>query len=495
MKRPAGNSSLLNCHILTFYFIVMFLVAPQAYCSQISNHVRVAYLAMNDPGTPEKIHQLIKRNQKYYQNGSAGPDILNLVGQYSGLAVKAHYKNTGKLIKTMLQLAATESDPVKREQQLAYTLGWITHGYLDVFEHAVVNQYGGYFKTNEHRHKKLELFESTHVMAISQFPIESFVTDRLSLPAQFLQRTFLETYPLALDLGFEAADLWLAATVMEGFTANMVKEFSTQKRQNTVAASVYQEKPGLAPLCLEYSEILSPLFIGIDSSYVRLSEEPESSVIKAGFTFHVQDNSLMVSYISDWYESNRKAVKSIVARFIYLADFLSVQNGRIAIAPDIDPAVRDYDWDTGRLESTGDRYAIKVSENFKFIEELELLWEIYDENRRVTAGTESIFLLQPDLVGTFSFTIPMTERIYSEVSGRHLKMKAALRAKNNNTMRSMPGPYATAFEFLLDEDTCRIQLPVSNRAPIEATDEKAFWVPAPIEVKKGGLVQGKKKKS
>jgi hypothetical protein len=55
-------------------FVLFGFVASPLLASQIANHIRVAYLAIDDPRTPPVIQQILRKpeNREAYAAGAAG---------------------------------------------------------------------------------------------------------------------------------------------------------------------------------------------------------------------------------------------------------------------------------------------------------------------------------------------------------------------------------------------------------------------------------------
>jgi hypothetical protein len=184
---------------LILVIILLPLRAP-AEASQIANHVRIAHLAWEHPRMPDALRLILLRHFDAYLAGAAGPDVFtNLVGHYDELAHTPHYHRTGELIRQMLAIAYSQPEVHLRERYLAYTVGWITHYYVDIHEHRLVNGYGGYFKHESPRHKTLEHFEIAHVMTRSEHPDTlPYVAAASGLPIPFVVDALFRTFPQSL---------------------------------------------------------------------------------------------------------------------------------------------------------------------------------------------------------------------------------------------------------------------------------------------------------
>jgi hypothetical protein len=144
--------------------LVTMLVSP--VCSgQIGSHIYTA-LRMRDHLSP-KCRAIVDSNLAAYLSGAQGPDTTGVVQHGLGslstmptptVGEESHYDKTGELTLNILFSA-------KKDAEIAFALGWITHYLNDQYVHPVVNRYGGYYKVDPRRHKALEQLESKYVYA------------------------------------------------------------------------------------------------------------------------------------------------------------------------------------------------------------------------------------------------------------------------------------------------------------------------------------------
>lgn len=156
---------------MKFRIVAVLAVALVVICSaglqagQIASHIYTA-LQMRGHLSPA-CRSIVDTNLDAYLAGAQGPDITGVVqhglGRLSTMPVptvgeESHYDHTG-------ELAANIVFSAKKPAEQAFALGWITHYFNDKHVHALVNQYGGYYKVAGPYHKVLEQLESKHVYA------------------------------------------------------------------------------------------------------------------------------------------------------------------------------------------------------------------------------------------------------------------------------------------------------------------------------------------
>ena len=474
-----------------------FWIASPASSSQIANHIRVAMLAYEDARTPRVIKEILEYTLNYYKAGAAGPDVFdNIEGTLHLVRKTSHYESTGKLIQNMLRLSLEEfSDELKT--RFAYTLGWITHYYLDTEEHKVVNRYGGYYEIDHGRHKNLEMFETAHIYVFEQ-PDPRGAPDHYIAPwsrtiTEFLNRAFGETYPgigrqIRQILGIQETawnitrDLDFAGAGMERFTRGTVGDFIADTPGSTWVTTTTNTLIGPLPARSEYSRLLRPLEVSVPKLEIRPSARVSGkNALLANVDYVVNDDTLFVGYISDWYEANQKALDNIVAIFKTIAaqlcdpdpdcsSYSAKWRGRVF------PMLPDYNMDTGELEgSAGQTKATQDSYSFQRRNPtLELKWEILDSrDTRILEGkptaisltglrTENESAYLQIRRGTVPIEVDDIDRIVGAGNGP-FRFKAVLRILTNDT-------YATAFKFPKPE-SARTEPLRKEKVPIEASDE------------------------
>lgn len=457
-----------------------------ARASQIANHIRIAYKAMDDPRTPPLIREILSKNLESYAAGAAGPDILtNVTGQHSALAELPHYSRTSNLITNMLWLLSQGKDP-NTESYLAYVLGWLTHGYQDIFEHAVVDRYGGYYQIKENRpwHKQLEMFETAHVFAIAGYnPDRPYVAKREWFPSMLLKSAFQLTYGSA-DLSkvvgfdptqsighmFDSGVLHTEAYLMQFFTENL--QAATKQHLYGPGIETVQAFVGAVPIYSDYEATMKPLWLAVDYFGYRNPAVPEEG-LQVDLTYLMNDNKFKVSYISDWYASNDKSVEAIVGSFNRIASSVHRVGNQIVIDSDIQTGMPNFDWDSGRPEGQPDADLRAIQ--LKPVDELAVVWQIYDGSRQVAQGIEKI--PNADVSGTHQFTIPLSSDLMPLSRERELQWKGALRMVSKN-VDLHPDGYVTAFRFDVSENGTKLVEAVKR--PVEASVTKSFRQASPL---------------
>jgi hypothetical protein len=473
----------------------LVLWGPQPLeASQIANHLRIAHFAWEDPRVPLQLRLVILRHFPAYLAGAAGPDVYtNLVGQYDELAHMPHYHRTGRLIREMLGIAYAQPDVRLRERYLAYTLGWITHYYVDTCEHQLVNRFGGYYKHDAARHKTLETFEIAHVLARSEHPDTlPYVAPASGLPAEFVTEALRRTFPervggspaalsaatcLATMFGQNCGpaiqsmirrvrsasptmtDIEVAAAILEEFTLIGIDEFRSQRRVGTVQ----EETMGLIPFQFEYERLLAP----VELTVTRASVDPRGTgavAVEAEWVVH--DDSLTIAYVTDWYEANRRALADIVGTF----RSVSATVWRTPVE------LPDFDLDSGLPEgSAGDAQAMATSRSFRRVRAAEIDWAVVSPTGAVLdTGAHTIDIGARPVAretryrrmrtGRVSFRIPARSSFFS-TPGRQIAIRVRLRLMNNNPSL-MTGRYVTAFKF-----PAKGQSMVERRLDVDAIDE------------------------
>ena len=143
--------------------LLLTTLVPCAHAGQIGCHIYTA-LRMKDH-LSGNCRVIVDTYPDAYLAGAQGPDITGVVqhglGRKSTMPVttigeESHYDKTGRLALNILFAA-------KKDAEIAFALGWMTHFLSDRHVHPVVNRYGGFYQVDEARHKALEQLESKHV--------------------------------------------------------------------------------------------------------------------------------------------------------------------------------------------------------------------------------------------------------------------------------------------------------------------------------------------
>lgn len=139
------------------------LATPVAHAGQMSSHV---YTALRSKaflsGSAQKI---VEGNTALYLAGAQGPDVtgvvMNALDGYSlanSVGKETHYD------PLKAHLALNIYDAARNDAERAYAIGWISHYINDIYVHAVVNEYGGYYAVADQHHKELEQLETRYVL-------------------------------------------------------------------------------------------------------------------------------------------------------------------------------------------------------------------------------------------------------------------------------------------------------------------------------------------
>lgn len=461
---------------------ILFLVYPVApvLASQIANHIRVARLARDHRDTPRDVREFLLRYSDFYEAGAAGPDVIgNVLGSLPGFstAKNAHYKKTGALIMNMLKVSYRQQDEARGAEYLAYTLGWMTHFFVDVHEHKVINDYGGLFDIDPERHIRLEMLEIAHVYEISeQERAAPYIALAKGIPSDLMREAYQDTYSKPLGEfgplirlragGARQAteeNIGSAAFFMERFTNLTLRQYRAQLEVSALESFRYGEY-GLGHIPMreeEYWNILQP--VGVRIEKLAGDRKGISAVVK----WHISDTTLQVGYLTDWYNTNSLAINAIVAKFRQLP-----RGGLSLHFPDMN-------LDTGDLETAGFSKARIISGKFKSIEELELEWKVFGKSGKILhsdkkkihfgkilAIWETRYVKRKE--GTLRISIPAKPALFCRGNQR-LEMQVRLRMLNTNT-HLMQGPYATSFKFEAGHWSSGVDVDMSRKVPIEASE-------------------------
>lgn len=105
----------------------------------------------------------VKKFEPEYLAGAQGPDTSGVVMHaldtvWSSVGEETHYD----ALKAELALNILDAASDMREK--AYAVGWISHYINDIYVHAVVNEWGGYYKVAPYHHKEMEQLETMHAI-------------------------------------------------------------------------------------------------------------------------------------------------------------------------------------------------------------------------------------------------------------------------------------------------------------------------------------------
>lgn len=511
---------------------LMLGLANWAVGSQIANHIRVALLVKDDPRTPPQIKALLDRNLDFYKAGAAGPDVLtNLVGVLShkhheerelgkreylkygfSLAKDAHYRRTGQLLTQMLRLAASEKDPLKREQQLAYALGWLTHYWVDSMEHVVVNQYGGFYEVNPLWHRQMEAFESTHVFSIADHPPESYIAPAAGFPTDFVNHAFGAAFPDYWNRGTKekgqalaskfmrklgsgkawgiTKDLDAASYVMEAFTQSMVDKFR-QQRGNVVSVTADMAMNVETPLGGAYHWAVEPLMIHVDHARIHVEADKSKVIVRAELEWWVLDGSLLLAYITDWYPSIDAAREKLIADFVRLGPSITGTSPPINIDKNAGGFFQDLNLDTGEHENMGSANSTAMSEKFKALQEIEIEWALAGEGGsklkngkiKVDIGAEDLWLPGGKPITSFHGFAPIeVELPFSTlgVESSQAELSATIRGMNP-IPHLISGPYLKGLVFESNHGGWPVLKDTKTKAVVEDSDRTEFELPSSVE--------------
>jgi hypothetical protein len=302
-------------------------LASQAWASQSVAHVYVALKAYDS--APQAVKELIDRDREAYLAGATGPDICLLTYlsaeafsmDHPGL--EAHYNRTGQIIMNMLKLAAADPDPGKRDQGIAFALGWITHYSTDCVVHAIINNFGGYFEEGGDyvvRHKHLELAECEHVFSKNFGDPGEYTINPSEVPASLITAAFNETFPD--NIVYKPITQYSAL----GFTGDVVKSAVIMQQAGSWFHSVHVKDPnysgavfsmalkGTPPTPEEYRAMMQPLKI----DRVELEPpDPDSGETRSKMkvTYTVNDFALHKLFFQQFDSQIGRAISDSVGHF------------------------------------------------------------------------------------------------------------------------------------------------------------------------------------
>ncbi len=170
--------------------LLSLFCASILFAGQIPSHIQTGDLIRQANPNIEKI---IAAAPEAYLAGSNGPDISNIMHYLTTPSIgdESHYEKTGDLTIAIMEQADTD-------EEKAFALGWMTHWVNDYFIHALVNQWGGWFESDEHRHKALEMLENKYVYSAKS--IRKYQPDTIPAPMgndtyDAVYQAFKKTYP------------------------------------------------------------------------------------------------------------------------------------------------------------------------------------------------------------------------------------------------------------------------------------------------------------
>jgi len=143
---------------------LMLASGMSGLAGQMAGHTYVALQARKFLSGPARL--AVDTNLNAYLSGAQGPDVIGVVmtkldtaSAFNSVGQETHYSDQ------KATLAVNILDCATTDEERAYALGWMTHYANDIFVHAVVNDYGGYYAVDDKHHKVLEQLETKHVFA------------------------------------------------------------------------------------------------------------------------------------------------------------------------------------------------------------------------------------------------------------------------------------------------------------------------------------------
>lgn len=152
-------------HLISLLIVLcLTLSGLPARCGQMSSHV---FTAIRSKGSlTGSAAKCVTDNEPFYLAGAQGPDIVGVVmpgldslSAFNSVGEETHYS------EKKAELAMNILDGARNDKERAFAIGWISHYINDINVHALVNDYGGYYKKDPDHHKVLEQIETKHAMA------------------------------------------------------------------------------------------------------------------------------------------------------------------------------------------------------------------------------------------------------------------------------------------------------------------------------------------
>jgi hypothetical protein len=145
--------------------------------------------------------QIVEANPTAYLAGAQGPDVtgvvMNALDSYSrksSAGKETHYDPLKH------HLAINILDAARNDAERAYAIGWISHYINDIFIHAIINEYGGYYAVADIHHKELEQLETRYVLDAHKDLVtltqvnQDYGANNLTF-AEFILSGFKQTFP------------------------------------------------------------------------------------------------------------------------------------------------------------------------------------------------------------------------------------------------------------------------------------------------------------
>jgi hypothetical protein len=185
---------------VTYALVAFTCVTTQvARAGQMSSHV---YTALRSKAfLTGAAQQIVEANLPAYLAGAQGPDVtgvvMNALDSYSrksSAGKETHYDPLKH------HLAINLYDGARNDAERAYAIGWISHYINDIFIHAVINDYGGYYAVADVHHKELEQLETRYVLDVHKDLVTTTQVNQdygaySPTFAEFIFNGFKQTFP------------------------------------------------------------------------------------------------------------------------------------------------------------------------------------------------------------------------------------------------------------------------------------------------------------
>ncbi len=145
--------------------------------------------------------RVVEANPGAYLAGAQGPDVTGVVMNaldslsfWSSVGKETHYD------PLKAHLALNIYDAARNDAERAYAIGWISHYINDIYIHAIINEYGGYYAVADHHHKELEQLETGYVLdahkdLVTATQVNQDYSANGSTFAEFIFNGFKQTFP------------------------------------------------------------------------------------------------------------------------------------------------------------------------------------------------------------------------------------------------------------------------------------------------------------
>lgn len=297
---------------------LLLLVTVSSFASHPLAHVYLALQALEQ--APAPIRALLTENLESYAAGAIGPDVSLLA--YPGEAWQGqthpgdwpHIRKPGQFTTNLFALADSDAE-------LAFVLGWLTHYVVDAVMHGLVNDFGGYYKSESldpveadmarERHIELELFEPRHILETrdlgTYFP-EGYRFRSQNAPLELIIQAYDATYAEGAPAGF-GLRLATASNAMEVAVDSFLPSYQdglSLPSVSDILAPVPDWLLGPMPSAKEYEQIMEPVQI----REVTLHEDHGLRV-----AYRVNDLRLLKGFVDQWDALEKTAVDKIGAYF------------------------------------------------------------------------------------------------------------------------------------------------------------------------------------